>query len=649
MKKITLLLFLLVSIVSIQAQSIQKSKSRVKLSSNKIQPIANSLKSTNPSISSSVIFADNMEGDNTVAGLVARGYTTYFRGTGGQGGPGQVPEWIQGDTSYYKAYNGSDSSYVSSTFLSVVDSNDINNWLVLPQFSITAGNVFSFYSRTEIGTSFLDSIRVMYNPTGATLPEDLNWVELSRFQLDTASSWLLHSFAAPTSNATGVFAIRHVIVNSGPNGTNGDVIGIDEIEINDTSTIVLAPVNDDCIGAIDLNTLFGQPLGIEQVAGPYDNTLATHGITDPTTGFECWGEPNGLGGAPEINNSLWFTFVGDGNNYFVESGTCAGVTNYLPFGDTQFAMYTGTCGALVPEKCNEDGPNANSTLNIYPAGFSFGTIPGVTYYLMVDGYSDAGSVSRGEFCIKVTRLQSITCSDTTLTLGTITQTPTNICFGDTLHVSAIGAIAPNTGSFNGIVWVISSAPITGSTDPRSDISYIGSYGFQSPAPDTLTATFVNDGTLSFIQPGATFYWTPVIFGNAVNAGTVATPTVLHNLTADPNCTTTGTSIAFNLLVAGDPLCSVGIDENTANSYYGISNIYPIPAKNDITFTINARENTNLVIALKDNLGKDVSSKQYHASKGENKITLDLSNLASGFYFINVTGDKGSYNVKFVKN
>ena len=333
----------------------------------------------------------------------------------------------------------------------------------------------------------------------------------------------------------------------------------------------------------------------------------------------------------------------------METGTCAGVTNYLPFGDTQFAMYTGTCGTLVPEKCNEDGPNASAALNLYPAGFSFGTIPGVTYYLMVDGFNFNGVLSTGEFCLKVTRLQSITCTDPSLTLGTTTQTAPNVCFGDTLSVSLIGAIAPNSGSFNGVVWVISSAPITGSTDPRNDISYVGSYGFQSPAPDTLRATFINNNALTFIQAGATFYWTPVIFGNAVSAGTVVTPTVLHNLTSDPTCTTTGTSIAFNLLVAGDPLCAVGIDENTANSYYGISNMYPMPAKNDITFTINAKENTNLVIALKDNLGKEVSTKQYHALKGENKITIDLGNKSAGFYFINVTGDKGSYNVKFVKN
>ena len=78
-------------------------------------------------------------------------------------------------------------------------------------------------------------------------------------------------------------------------------------------------------------------------------------------------------------------------------------------------------------------------------------------------------------------------------------------------------------------------------------------------------------------------------------------------------------------------------------------MYPMPAKNDITFTINAKENTNLVIALKDNLGKEVSTKQYHALKGENKITIDLGNKSAGFYFIKVTGDKGSYNVKFVKN
>ena len=30
-------------------------------------------------------------------------------------------------------------------------------------------------------------------------------------------------------------------------------------------------------------------------------------------------EPDGNGGAPSLDNTLWFTFTGDGNTYFIEA------------------------------------------------------------------------------------------------------------------------------------------------------------------------------------------------------------------------------------------------------------------------------------------------------------------------------------------
>ena len=48
--------------------------------------------------------------------------------------------------------------------------------------------------------------------------------------------------------------------------------------------------------------------------------------------------------------------------------TCAGVTDPIDDGDTQIAIYTGTCGNLTPVACNEDGPNATTTY--YPAGLT---------------------------------------------------------------------------------------------------------------------------------------------------------------------------------------------------------------------------------------------------------------------------------------
>ncbi len=163
--------------------------------------------------------------------------------------------------------------------------------------------------------------------------------------------------------------------------------------------------SDFCVDAADINSLFGQPAGQVVSSGLYDNTNANT-IGDPTTGYECYGEPDGLGASPTVDNSLWFTFTGDGNRYFIETGDC-GSSNYITDGDTQISIYSGTsCSALTPVLCTEDGPSAVSG-GPYPAGDTLQTVSGRKYYMLVDGFNFQGDFSVGEFCLKVKRLAPI--------------------------------------------------------------------------------------------------------------------------------------------------------------------------------------------------------------------------------------------------
>jgi hypothetical protein len=641
MKKFTMMVAALFCLGISQAQSTNKGRiSRSNVSTTNSVVTRNST----PINPAAIIFTDAMDADNSIAGLTARGYTTYFRGAGG---PGAIPEWYQGagvaNGGSFDAFNGPDSGFVGSTFNSVTGINDVDNWLVLPAQNLAVGDSLSFWSQAPFSAppvQYVDSIRVMYNPTGATLPEDLNWVELDRFQATNAGAWERSVYAIPTASANGVIAIRHTVADSGPLGINGDNIGIDQIDLFNA---IPATTFDDCSGAIDINSAFGGTIGAVNNVGPYDNTTATT-VNDPTVGWECFGEPDGSGNAPELNNSVWFTFTGDGNNYFIESGNCAGVTNYISDGDTQFALYSGSCTSLTPVKCNEDGPSATATT--YPAGFTISTVPGETYYLLVDGFSFNGVVSIGQFCLKVSKLATIACADTSVSVGTVTQNVVDLCFNDTLVVSASGAISPNVGDFFGISWIISSADISASPDPLTDPAVIATYTFSSPAPTLSTRQFINDGTSAFIAAGNTYYWTPIVFGNAVALNTP--PQFLSDLTLDNTCITLGASLAVNVLVDGDPLCSgVGINETPASAY-GISSIFPVPAKDVVNFVINAKESSILSVSVKDNLGKIISTQKLNAVKGINQVVVDLSGKASGVYFVTVSGDKGDFNTKFSK-
>ena len=182
--------------------------------------------------------------------------------------------------------------------------------------------------------------------------------------------------------------------------------------------LAAAPRNDFCLSALSIDTLFGQAVGEVVTSELYDNTDATS-IGEPEEGYECFGEPDGLGAAPSVDNSLWFYFFGDGNRYFIETGSC-GSTNYIDDGDTQIAIYEGSscddqenvvcdtsCSYLVPVLCNEDGPSAVSG-GPYPAGDTLQTVNGRLYYLLVDGFNLQGDFAEGEFCLRVQRLTPLT-------------------------------------------------------------------------------------------------------------------------------------------------------------------------------------------------------------------------------------------------
>lgn len=167
---------------------------------------------------------------------------------------------------------------------------------------------------------------------------------------------------------------------------------------------------DFCFSAKNIDSLFNGAVNSVISSELYDNTNATT-VGDPETGFECFLEPSGQVSTamPSLENSLWFTFTGDGGLYFIETGDC-GSTNYINDGDTQIAIYSGTsCSNLTPVLCNEDGPNATSAL--YPAGDTLKTVNGTKYYVLVDGFNFQGSISDGEFCIKVKELLSVGTKD----------------------------------------------------------------------------------------------------------------------------------------------------------------------------------------------------------------------------------------------
>ena len=219
-----------------------------------------------PTLNSTIIFSDDMNGANDTNALKARGYLVYYRGTGPQG---TSATWFQGQPSKFPAYNGPQNGYVASDYNVVTGQNNIDCWLVLPKVSggLIAGDSIYFYSRSEQGNPYADSIRVMYSETDS-IPEGV-WTEIGRYKAITSGLWEKRGFKAANSNSNGRFAIRYCVVNGGPGGQNSDYIGIDAISIvrNSLPVITHTPITDypKKLWPPILNCVVSSEIGIDSV------------------------------------------------------------------------------------------------------------------------------------------------------------------------------------------------------------------------------------------------------------------------------------------------------------------------------------------------------------------------------------------------
>lgn len=157
------------------------------------------------------------------------------------------------------------------------------------------------------------------------------------------------------SLANGVYILR--IVNNAGSGGNMPFSSL-------CLTIVNAPANDDCSGAITVSC-----------NNSYSSSTANATIGSDPTG-NCGTTP----GAPGV----WYKFVGNGQ--IITASLCGGAS-----WDTKINVYSGTCAALACIGGNDDGCSSQSTI-------TFTSSVGTDYYILVNGYSGA----TGAFTLNVT-------------------------------------------------------------------------------------------------------------------------------------------------------------------------------------------------------------------------------------------------------
>lgn len=168
-----------------------------------------------------VKFEDNFNGDNTVAGVTARGWKWVDQDGGG------VTFVYNGVTSVFTAFEGPDTGYAAQNY-SGANGVYIDQWLISKPLNIAAGDSLTFWFRGS-STQYHDSIQVLYSPTGDTALSAFTY-SFGTF-ICPPTAWTKWAKTFPTAGANGRFAIRYLIYDGGQSGAYSSYWGLDAVKV----------------------------------------------------------------------------------------------------------------------------------------------------------------------------------------------------------------------------------------------------------------------------------------------------------------------------------------------------------------------------------------------------------------------------------
>ncbi len=97
-------------------------------------------------------------------------------------------------------------------------------------------------------------------------------------------------------------------------------------------------------------------------------------------------------------------------------------------------------------------------------------------------------------------------------------------------------------------------------------------------------------------------------------------------------------------IVGVNACGTGLP--TFNSVLNSISVYPNPAKETINVALNSRISSDVLLSVKDVMGKNVmESISVHLNSGKNNYKLDLPKLSAGVYLIQINDDYGMMNTR----
>ncbi len=570
--------------------------------------------------SEAVLFTDDMNGDNTVAGLEARGWTVLNEDGGGTTAP-----FYQGTIAVFPAYEGPDTGYVAANY-NGANGFLIDQWLISPEITVTAGDTLSFWHRSIDANPFDDSIYVKLSTTAGITPADFD-VTWGRYLVSEAG-WSKWVGVFPTSG-TVRFAVQYYIVDGGPSGNNSNFIGLDLFEVVSPIEPIDFWIEDFDYPAGDTLTNYGWTA---------HSGVGTNPITINTFGLDFPGYPSsGIGLAALMDNT------GEDVNKLFPSTTSGSV--YASFMLRVDAAPTGYFFHFTPNPHNTFDFRGRVWLKSNGTGsFAVGYS-----YASSDTVFTTFDYSLGDTLLLVSKYEVIAgalndvvslyifdnsapaplSEPITPTIGPIINTTTSA----DIDPGSISLRQYNAGQ-NIIIDGIRLGTVWTSIIPVELTSFAASVNGTSVNLNWSTATELNNSGFEIERKSTSSSWTKIGFvaGNG-------TTSEVKNYSYSDNSLGTGNysyrlkQVDFDGAFEYSKVIEVEIV--TPNNFE-LSQNYPNPFNPTTSIKFNIPEAGNVKLGVYNLLGQEVKSLvNGFRTAGAYTVNFDASNLSSGIYLYKI--------------
>jgi len=324
--------------------------------------------------------------------------------------------WTVGSSSAFPAQGGSATSFIAANFQSVSGVGTISNWLITPHLTFSSGAQIRFWTRVPLDSAYADRLQVRLSTAGSSVNVGTTADSIGDFTtlLTTINPSLMTGSATcppgsgpyphqawceiVLSNANGIpssgsgrIALLYYVTNAGPDGANGNYVGVDTFSYGPASSnqfTVGGSISGlgSGLSVVLRNATTGESLS-RNANGTYTFTTtqatgANYNITVQTqpTGQTCT-VANGSGtvGAANVTN-VNVTCTTNVTNHTVGgsiSGLGTGLTVVLRNATTGESISRNVNGPFTFSNSQATGSNYNVTVLTQPAGQSCTVANGV--------------------------------------------------------------------------------------------------------------------------------------------------------------------------------------------------------------------------------------------------------------------------------